>query len=388
MNELPSQYQHSAQIANYARFPVEFVRGEGMYLYDAEGTAYLDMLSGLGVNSLGHCHPQVVEAIQRQAKTLLHSSNLYWTPQAERLAGRLVEMSFADKAFFCNSGAEAVEAAIKLARAHAYNAGSAARKIVVVERAFHGRTMGALSATPQEDKQAPFAPLVSGFQTVARDDAQALTLAVDEQTCAVLLEPIQGEGGVHVFSDEFLVAAREACDRVGALLIFDEVQCGIGRTGKMFAHQHTPVEPDVLTLAKALAGGLPIGAVLAAEHCSAALKPGFHGSTFGGNPVSCAAANAVLDVIESEDLLQNATVRGAQLATALVPLGQVQGRGLMQGVTLTNRTDAREIVNKMLTEHHTLINATDDSTLRFLPPLLATPQHIDVASTGLRHALT
>ncbi|MGB1583412.1 MAG: aminotransferase class III-fold pyridoxal phosphate-dependent enzyme, partial [Solirubrobacterales bacterium] len=266
-----------------------------MHLFDADGNAYLDMLSGLGVNNLGHCHPAVVAAIERQSRDLLHTSNLYWTQSAERLARELTSRSFADRVFFCNSGAEANEAAIKLARAHASGQGNPAREIVVLERAFHGRTMGALSATPQEDKQAPFAPLVHGFKTAPHDDAAKLNQLVTGDTCAVMIEPIQGEGGVFAIPDEVLVAAREACNAVGALLIFDEVQCGLGRTGSLFAYEQTPVVPDVVTLAKALGGGLPIGATMVAEHCAGALQPGFHGSTFGGNPVTTAAALAALD---------------------------------------------------------------------------------------------
>ncbi|MFY9488989.1 MAG: acetylornithine transaminase, partial [Solirubrobacterales bacterium] len=297
MTGLPDIYgANSAQTPNYARYGVEFVRGEGSYLYDTDGEQYLDMLCGIGVNSVGHAHPDVVAAVHAQTSTLMHTSNLFWSEPAERLARTLVDESFGDKVFFCNSGAEANEAALKLARAHAYASGSKAREIVVLEHAFHGRTFGALSATPQEDKQAPFAPLVHGFRTVARDDAAAVAAAINEHTCAVILEPIQGETGVHVIPDDVLVAARHACDEVGALLIFDEVQCGLGRSGSLFAYQQTSVVPDVMTLAKALGGGLPIGAMIAAENCSQTLQPGFHGSTFGGNLVACAAANAVMQI--------------------------------------------------------------------------------------------
>ncbi|MGK2878242.1 MAG: aspartate aminotransferase family protein, partial [Solirubrobacterales bacterium] len=258
---LPEIYgEASAQTGNYARYGVEFVRGSGVHLYDAEGNEYLDFLCGLGVTSLGHCHPAIVQAIERQSRELIHTSNLFWTPPAEELARALTDRSFASNVFFCNSGAEANEAAIKLARAHASASGSPAREIVVLERAFHGRTMGALSATPQEDKQAPFTPLVHGFKTVPNDDAAAMNDAINENTCAVMLEPVQGEGGVFAIPDEVLVAAREGCDAVGALLVFDEVQCGLGRSGSLFAYEQTPVVPDVMTLAKALGGGLPIGA--------------------------------------------------------------------------------------------------------------------------------
>ncbi len=389
MSDLPGIYADSAQTSNYARLPVEFVRGEGVYLYNREGDRYLDLLSGIGVNNVGHCHPQVVEAIERQAGQLIHASNLYWTEPAERLARTLSESSLGGKVFFCNSGAEAVEAAIKMARARKWQAGSPARNFVVAERAFHGRTMGALSATPQEDKQAPFSPLLGGFQTVPRDDAAALAVAIDEQTCAVLLEPVQGEGGVHVFSDEFLAAAREACDRVDALLIFDEVQCGMGRTARLWAHQHTPVQPDLMTLAKGLAGGLPVGAVVTAPHCADVLQPGFHGSTFGGNPVVMAAANAVMEIIADDGFLTRVSTAGARLAERLGEFGRVEGRGMMLGVELPGRDDAREVVTRLLADHRVIANATDERTLRLLPPLVIGDDELDagceaiVASLGV-----
>lgn len=385
---LPDQYgDFSAQTPNYARYGIEFVRGEGVNLYDGDGVPYLDFLSGLGVNNLGHCHPAVVEAIREQAGQLIHTSNLFWTEPAELLARELTGRSIGDaKAFFCNSGAEANEAAIKLARAHASGQGSPAREIVVIERAFHGRTMGALSATPQEDKQAPFAPLVHGFVTAA-PTVESVTNAITGQTCAVLLEPVQGEGGVRVIPDEVLIAAREACDSVGALLIFDEVQCGLSRTGSLFAFQQTLVEPDVITLAKALAGGLPIGAMIAAEHCAGSLKPGYHGSTFGGNLVACAAALAALPVLASDDLLASVVETGNYLQARLGELGEVSGRGLMLGVRLEGREDARELVQRLLTEQRLIANATDDSTLRFLPPLIATKDDVDEAVAALNAVL-
>lgn len=373
----------SGQMGNYARFPIEFVRGEGVHLYDAEGNRYLDFLCGLGVTSLGHCNPAVVEAIDRQSRVLIHTSNLFWNPPAEALAAALTERSFASSAFFCNSGAESVEAAIKLARAHAYGAGSAAREIVVLENAFHGRTFGALSATPQEEKQAPFAPLVGGFRVVPNDDAEALRRAVTERTCAVLIEPVQGEGGVFALPDAVLLAAREACDAVGALLIFDEVQCGLGRTGSLFAYQGTPVVPDVLTLAKALGGGLPIGAVLASERCAGALRPGYHGSTFGGNPVTCAAALAALEQLADPVLLANVKELGEWLAAGLSQYGKVTGRGLMLGLEIDPQVDAREIVTSLLHEQRLIANATAPSKLRFLPPLIAEREHAESALASL-----
>ena len=373
----------SSQLGNYARFDVEFLRGEGVHLYDADGAEYLDFLSGLGVNNLGHCHPDVVAAIEQQSRTLIHASNLYWTAPAEELARKLTQASFASAAFFCNSGAEANEAAIKLARAHAFERGSNAREIVVLERAFHGRTMGALSATPQEDKQAPFTPLVHGFRTTPNDDAAALAAAITADTCAVMIEPIQGEGGVFVVPDELLVAAREGCDAVGALLIFDEVQCGMGRSGSLFAHEQAPVTPDVMTLAKALGGGLPIGAMLSAEQCAAALKPGYHGSTFGGNPVACAAANAAFDLLADPALLAASVELGQYMRERLSAFGTVAGRGLMLGVELEEGSDAKAVVSRLLFEHRVIANATGPRTLRFLPPLTATRAHADQAIAAL-----
>jgi predicted acetylornithine/succinylornithine family transaminase len=383
----PESYAHSAQTPNYARYAVEFVRGEGVWLFDRAGERYLDLLSGLGVNNVGHCHPAVVEAVERQSRQLIHASNLFWTEPAELLAARLSELSLGGKVFLCNSGAEANEAAIKLARARKWQAGSPARNVVVVERAFHGRTMGALSATPQEDKQAPFAPLVGGFAAVPRDDVAALAAVVDDRTCAVLIEPVQGEGGVHVFSDEFLVAARDACDRVDALLVFDEVQCGVGRTGRLWAHEHTPVRPDVMTLAKGLAGGLPIGAVVTAPHCSDALQPGFHGSTFGGNPVVAGAAGAVLDVVADDAFLTRTRAAGARLADLLASHGRVAGRGLMLGVELPAGVDAREVVSRLLYDRRVIVNATDEHTLRLLPPLVIGDAEIDAAAAAIDAAL-
>lgn len=375
--------EHSAQLGNYARYDVEFVRGSGVHLFDAQGNEYLDFLSGLGVTSLGHCHPAVVEAVERQARELIHTSNLFWSPPAEQLARVLTDASFASNAFFCNSGAEANEAAIKLARAYAVANGSSAREIVTLEHAFHGRTLGALSATPQEDKQAPFAPLVHGFRTAPNDDAAALRAAITQDTCAVMIEPVQGEGGVFVVPDEVLIAAREGCDAVGALLIFDEVQCGLARTGRLFAYEHTPVVPDVITLAKALGGGLPIGAMLAASHCAGALQPGFHGSTFGGNPVVCAAALAAFELLSDPQLHADVRALGGYLAAELARYGRVIGRGLMVGVHVDQSVDAPEVVSRMLSQQRVIINATGPSTLRFLPPLIATEGDADRALDAL-----
>ncbi|MGH2905267.1 MAG: aspartate aminotransferase family protein [Solirubrobacterales bacterium] len=388
MTKLPDIYgENSAQTPNYARFDVEFTRGEGAYLFDTEGTRYLDLLCGLGVTSLGHCEPRVVAAIEAQASTLLHTSNLFWTQPAEQLARRLTELTFGANVFLCNSGAEANEAAIKLARANAYNAGNPAREIVVLERAFHGRTFGALSATPQEDKQAPFAPLVHGFKTVPHDDADAVAQAIDVNTCAVMIEPVQGEGGVYLVPDDVLVAAREACDAVGALLIFDEVQCGLGRTGSLFAYEQTPVVPDVMTLAKALAGGLPIGAMVVAEPFATALRPGYHGSTFGGNPVSAAAALAVLEILSDPATLERVNEIAGRMRSGLKRHGEVQGRGLMIGLDIETATEAPDLVKQLLFERQMVANATGPQTLRFLPPFVLTDDEVDLAVDAVSSVL-
>lgn len=373
--------EHSKQMGNYARLPVVFVRGEGWRLWDDEGLEYLDFLSGLAVLNVGHSHPKVVEAVQRQVAELSHVSNLLWTEPAEQLATELSRRSLEGCVFFCNSGAEANEAAIKLARAHSFRSGRQAKDIVVFEQAFHGRTMGALSATPQEGKQAPFAPLLAGFR-VAEKTAASVDALVDDHVAAVIVEPIQGESGVHVIPDDVLEAARAACDRVGALLVFDEVQTGIGRTGSMFAYEQTPVKPDLMTLAKALGGGLPIGALVTAEPYGGVLQPGDHGSTFGGNAVTCAAALAVLAVIDEQGLIENARDNGAVLAAGLAEFGAVRGRGMMLAVEIEG--DAPQLVRRALVEHRLILNATGPHTLRFLPPLTIGAEQIERCLSDLR----
>jgi acetylornithine/N-succinyldiaminopimelate aminotransferase len=370
-------------IHSYARFPVEFVRGEGARLWDAEGNEYLDFLCGLSVTNVGHCHPRVVEAVRRQVGQLLHVGNLFYTEPAMRLAGRLSGGSLGGRVFFCNSGAEANEAAIKLVR-KARPGGD----IVVVHGAFHGRTYGALSATPQESKQAPFAPLVPGFRVVA-PEPRALRAAVDARTAAVLLEPIQGETGVHVLAEELLGAAREACDEHGAALVFDEIQCGMGRTGTLWAYEQTGVVPDALTAAKALGGGLPIGALVTGERLADVLAPGDHGSTFAGGPVICAAALAALEVLEDPALLARVRELGAYLAAALAELPQVlavRGRGLMLACELDR--PAPEVARRLLLEQRLIANATGPSTLRLLPPLILERADIDAALERLLAVLS
>jgi acetylornithine/N-succinyldiaminopimelate aminotransferase len=350
----------------YARMAVEFVRGSGATLWDAEGVEYLDFQTGLAVNSLGHCHPAVVAAIREQAERLIHVGNLFYSEPSLRLAKRLAESSLGGKVHFANSGTEANEAAIKLAR-KAKQQGT----IVSVHRGFHGRTYGSLSATPQESKQAPFAPLVPGFVAV-EPTAEAIAAAVDERTAAVILEPVQGESGVYVLGDDVLCAAREACDAHGATLIFDEVQCGLGRTGTLWAYQPTGVVPDLLTTAKALGGGLPIGALITGERLADGFAAGDHGSTFAGGPVQCAAGLAVLDVIDDDGFLARVRELGEHLRHAVAELpgvGEVRGRGLMIAFELVDG-GAPDFVTRALTDERIVLNATGPTTVRLLPPLI------------------
>lgn len=369
-------------VSSYARFPVEFVRGEGTKLWDSEGNEYLDFLCGISVTSLGHCHPDVVAAVREQVGTLMHVSNLFYTEPAMGLSQALSESSLGGKVFLCNSGTEANEAAIKLAR-KAKQGG----EVIVLHGAFHGRTYGALSATPQESKQAPFAPLVPGFVAV-EPSAAALEAAVDGGTAAVLLEPIQGETGVNVISEEVLLAAREACDAHGAALIFDEIQCGMGRTGTLWAYEQTGVRPDAITAAKALGGGLPIGALITGRRLADVFEPGDHGSTFAGGPVVARAALAALAATDDEELLSGVMERGHQLASGLEVLPHVvsvRGRGLMLACELD--VSAPEVVRRALLEQRLVVNATGPATVRLLPPLVVGEGEVEEGLKRLREAL-
>jgi acetylornithine/N-succinyldiaminopimelate aminotransferase len=364
--------ERDAVMATYARAPVEFVRGEGTRLWDDEGNEYLDFLTGISVVQLGHCHPRVVEAVRDQAGRLMHVGNLFYTAPGIRLAKHLTDSSLGGRVFFTNSGTEAIECALKLARRRR-NGGD----FVVLEGAFHGRTMGSLSATPQEAKQAPFAPLVPGFKVVPRGDAEALVRAVDERTAAVLIEPVQGESGIHPVDPELLQAAREACDAHGALLIFDEIQCGMGRTGSLWAHEQLGVTPNVMTVAKGLGGGLPIGACVTDDDCATVLELGDHGSTFAGGPVVAAAAGAVLDTIDDEAFLATVRHRGTRLADGLRALGLApRGLGLMIGMHVPH---APEQARRLLLEERLVVNATGPDTIRLLPPLTVSEAEIDDA---------
>ncbi len=367
----------------YGRYPLVPVRGEGCRLWDADGKEYLDFLAGIAVNNLGHCHPKVVAALQKQAAEMIHCSNYYNIPNQIELAELLCTHSFADKAFFCNSGAEANEAAIKLARKYAREKSGDAERygIITAIASFHGRTMATISATGQEKVQKFFDPLLHGFTYVPFNDADALEAAVTPQTCAVMLEPIQGEGGVVVPSADYFRKVREICDRHGLLLIFDEVQVGIGRTGRLFAHEHFDVVPDVMTLAKALAGGAPIGAMLAKDEIAASFSPGTHGSTFGGNPLVTAAGVAAIRAVLEEGLLNRAEEMGEYLTGELERLKEkysfitdVRGIGLMIGMELS--VPAGDIVVKGM-ERGVLLNVAQDRVLRFVPPLVVTKQEVN-----------
>lgn len=367
----------------YARQPVAFVRGEGAYLWDESGKRYLDAVAGVAVNGLGHAHPRLVKAIADQAAMLIHSSNLYRIPRQEELADRLCALSGMDKAFFCNSGCEANEAAIKLARLYGHGKGVEVPTIIVMEKAFHGRTMATLTATGSRKIQAGFEPLLSGFARVPFNDLDAIRHVAEhnKSVVAVLLEVVQGEGGINVLPFEFLVELRKICDVNGWLLMLDEVQTGIGRTGTWFGFQHSGVMPDVMALAKGLGSGMPIGACLARGAAADVFQPGNHGSTFGGNPLACAAALATLDAIEEEKLLENVNVRGEAIRAGLRAalngvhgVVDIRGEGMMIGVELDR--PCGELVG-VARDAGVLINVTADTVIRLVPPLIYGAAEVD-----------
>jgi predicted acetylornithine/succinylornithine family transaminase len=371
-------------IANtYSRFPLVLVRGQGCKVWDSDGREYLDFVAGLAVCNLGHCHPKVVRAIHDQSQELIHVSNFYHIEPQIELAKLLVENSFAERAFFCNSGAEANEAAMKLAKKYAKDSGRAAGfEIITMEKSFHGRTMATMSATGQEKIQKGFDPLVPGFKYVPFNDMDALLRAVTPQTCAIMVEPIQGEGGVNCPSESYLRGLRELCHERGILLIFDEVQVGMGRTGKLFAHEHDGVCPDIMTLAKSLAGGVPIGAMLATEEVARSFTPGTHASTFGGNPLATSAGVAALSVLLGGGVLENCRRVGEHFFSQLIDLKgkypfieEVRGKGLIIGMQLG--FEGSQIVTRCMEEGF-LINCTMGNVLRFLPPLIITPEEVDL----------
>ncbi len=368
----------------YARLPITIARGQGMRVWDAEGKEYLDFLAGIAVNTLGHCHPRMVQAIQEQAATLIHTSGYYYTAPVAKLAEKLVSVSGMDRVFFANSGAEANECAFKIARKYAKTHGGPNKfGIVAAQKSFHGRTLATVTATGQPKYQEPFLPMVQGFSHVPYNDIAALEAAVTADTCAVLLEPVQGEGGVYPAHKPYLGAARALCDRHEALLIIDEVQTGIGRTGKWFAYEHYGVVPDILTSAKALGGGFPIGACLARGAAATTLVPGDHGSTYGGNPLACAAALSVLETVEDEHLIANAHAMGAYFVHRLnearfrAKIKDIRALGLMIGVELV-APDAKRVMLEAM-ERGLLFSAIGDHTLRFVPPLIITQADIDAA---------
>jgi acetylornithine/N-succinyldiaminopimelate aminotransferase len=376
----------------YPRSPVRPVRGEGVYLFGEQGERYLDFAAGIAVNLLGHGHPYLTKAIQEQAATLMHVSNLYGSPQGEALAQRLVDLTFADTVFFTNSGAEAVECSIKTARRYHYAKGNAHKhNLITFSNAFHGRTMATISATDQAKLRDGFAPLLTGFKVVEFNDLDAALAAVDENTAGFLVEPIQGEGGIRPATHEFLSGLRAACDEHDLCLVFDEVQCGVARTGTLFAYEQYGLEPDIMAVAKGIGGGFPMGACLATEKAAAGMVIGTHGSTFGGNPLAMAAGQAVLDVVANEEFLAQVRLKGERLRSALEQMipnhdhlfDSVRGVGLMLGVRM--KTDSRAFVNYLRTKGILTVSA-GENVVRVLPPLVIEEEHIREFVDGLSAA--
>ena len=384
----------SAVMPTYARIDVAFERGEGAYLFDADGRRYLDFATGIAVNALGHCHPHLVEAVREQAGKLWHTSNMYHIPGQQKLAQRLVDATFADSAFFANSGAEAVECALKMARKYQHDNGKPERfRVIACSNAFHGRTLSTIAAGGQEKHLAGFAPNVEGFDHVPFGNLNEVRAAITNETGAILVEPIQGEGGIRPASQEFLKGLRQAADEFGLLLIFDEVQCGVGRTGKLFAHEWTGVTPDIMSVAKGLGGGFPVAACLAREGAAAALSAGSHGSTFGGNPLAMAAANAVLDVILAPGFLEGVNKVAKKLWVQLSDLAashpdvieEIRGSGLMIGIKC--KVDSA-VLRAKLHDAQMLSVGAADNVIRLLPPLIIEDSHIDEAMKILGDACT
>jgi len=380
--EIISQYDKYV-MATYSRIPIVIVKGKGLKVWDLDGNEYLDFFPGWAVTGLGHCHPKVVNAVRNYLKKIIHVSNNYYNMLQAKLARKIIENSFEGKVFFCNSGAEANEGAIKLARAYG-NAMGGRYEIITMENSFHGRTLAAITATAQPKYQKGFEPLPLGFKYADFNDLKAIEAAITDKTAAIMLEPIQGEGGVNVADESYIKALRDICDKKDLVLIFDEVQTGMGRTGKMFCFEHYGIIPDVMTLAKALGGGLPIGAMAAAKKFADVLKPGMHASTFGGSPIACSAALAVFEAIQKEGLLSNTVKMGEYLAGKLGELKnkksiikEIRGKGLMLGVELT--IPGKEIVEKCFKEG-LLINCTHDKVLRIMPGMIVTKKQIDKAT--------
>ena len=384
-------------IQTYERYPLLFVSGEGVHLRDERGADYLDLLSGIGVSALGYNHPAITRAIAEQSSTLLHTSNLFYHRGTTELALRLTEITGLDRVFLCNSGTEAWEAALKLARAHAgvlrEEGRKIGRKFLALDHSFHGRTMGSVATTHKLKYREPFAPVMPDVEFVAFNDVAALRAAFSEGVCAIAMETIQGEGGINAVSREFLSTARELCDASGALLLLDEIQSGMGRTGTWCAYQQYGVLPDVTTLAKPMAGGIPIGAMICTEEAARAFTPGMHGTTFGGNPLACAAAIAVIDEIKRAKLLDHVASTGDYFLARLRTLEKdfpaivdVRGVGLMIGVELDSEATAKTILNGMI-QRKILINRTHETVLRFLPPFLLAREHVDQTIDALHELL-
>ncbi len=385
-------------LQTYDRTPILFVRGEGVHLYDESGNAYLDFLSGIGVSALGYGHPKVEAAIATQSRALLHTCNLFYHEGQAELAMRLTEMTGLDRAFFCNSGTEAWEAAMKLARAHAALLRAEGKKVgtkfLVLEHSFHGRTMGSVSTTHKAKYREPFAPLIPGVEFVRFNDVADLKAKFSDEFCAIGIEAVQGEGGIHAVSQEFFATAHALTQQTGALLLADEIQCGMGRTGQWCAYQHYGILPDVTTLAKPLGGGLPIGAMLCTDEAARAFTPGMHGTTFGGGPLACAVAIAVIDTMRQSNLLAHVRETGAYFQTQLKSLAArhpsitaVRGMGLMVGIEIESEELAKAIAAQML-ERRILINRTSETVLRFLPPYVIERQHIHQVVEALDAVLT
>ena len=390
-------------LQTYGRYPLQLTRGHGVHLYDENNTEYLDLLSGIGVCALGYNHPAITNAITAQAQQLIHTSNLFYHRGTTELALRLTEITGLDRAFFTNSGTEAWEGALKLARAHAGLLRSEGRtigtNIIALEHSFHGRTMGSVATTHKAAYREPFQPVMPGVEFIPHNDVAALRAAFSTDVCAIAIEVLQGEGGINFISEEFLSTARELCDSTGALLLLDEIQSGMGRTGKWCAYQHylhhnEPVRPDITTLAKPLAGGIPMGALLCTEEVARAITPGMHGTTFGGNPFACAVAIAVIDEIKSTNLLAHVQEIGAYFFNQLSNLksthdtiAEVRGAGLMLGLDFHSADIAKHIHEGLLAAH-IITNRTHDTVIRFLPPFLITTEHVDQAIAAINSLLT
>lgn len=382
----------TALMGNYRRSPLAFTEGKGCWLTATNGERYLDCAAGIAVNALGHCHPHLVEALKTQAEKLWHTSNVFQIPNQAQLAERLVAATFADKAFFCNSGAEAMEAAIKMGRRYFYSLGQPEKyRFITFEGAFHGRTLATIAAGGQEKYLEGFGPKVDGFDSVPFGDHEALKAAITPQTAGIILEPIQGEGGIRTFSPQVMRELRALCDTQGLLMILDEIQCGMGRTGKLFAYEWSGITPDIMAVAKGIGGGFPLGACLATEKVAAALVPGTHGTTYGGNPLAMAVGNAVLDVINTPEFLANVQQRGQEFTHGLQQLMQkypnlikeVRGTGLILGLKLS--IEPVDMV-AALRDEHVLTVAGGDNVMRILPPLIITSEEIQTALQAIDRA--